>query len=82
MNELAYDVVCDVVVEKEELAAYVADMKKRFNIDVEILNEEGPGGGNPEVLLHGSEEMLKLYFVEYNGKWDEEEFDFFLSNDN
>ena len=72
MNELAYDVVCDVVVEKEELAAYVADMKKRFNIDVEILNEEGPDGGNPEVLLHGSEEMLKLYFVEYNGKWDEE----------
>lgn len=76
MNELK--LVIDIAIEKEELSEYVADMKRRFDIDVEILNEEGPGGGNPEVLIHGTEEMIKLYFVEYNGEWDKDEFESFV----
>lgn len=50
------------------------ELKSKFNVDVEIIESNGPGGGNPLVKVFGEENDVKEFLKDYSN--DVEEFEF------
>ena len=61
------DVSLDLCFEGQTLEEAIADVKERYGVEVEVLQEHGPGGGWPFVSLSGTPDQLRKALREY---WD------------
>lgn len=63
MAKLTLDIVCEII--KTPKLDLLFDDGRKFselsNLNIRVVNEEGPGGGWPEIELEGSVEDITAY---------------------
>ena len=73
------EISVDLAVEVEDLAKYLKDVERKFNIRSSITDLEGAGGGWPDVMFTGKEQDLLAFYNYMNGgiNMSDEFYDFF-----
>ena len=57
------EVEIDMAVEPQDLKKTIRSMEKKYNIQMKIINPNGPGGGWPVISITGAKNNVKKYLL-------------------
>lgn len=72
MANITLDVAFD---NEEEFPEFLEEIRKNFELEVTIVNENGPAGGWPEIKFEGTKENLTRFMREHYSSGDKESDD-------